>query len=293
MILLALMSLVWAFSFGLIKGRLVGLDSTAVAVVRLALAAVVFLPFWRPAKTNRPQALWLFLIGAIQFGLMYGLYLRAFALLKAHEVALFTIFTPIYVALLGAALEKGFTPRHLWAAALSVLGAGVVLWGGVGSPEFVGGFLLVQASNLCFAVGQLAYRRTRERMTGARDHEVFALLYLGGVVAMLLVSAVTTDWTTFRPTPSQWGVLAYLGVLASGVGFFLWNLGATQVNTGVLAAWNNAKVPLGVACSLVFFGERADPVRLVVSLGLLGAAIWLAGRPTKPATPVATAKTVG
>jgi hypothetical protein len=41
---------------------------------------------------------------------------------------------------------------------------------------------------------------------------------------------------------------------------------------------NNAKVPLAVACSLVFFGETADLPRLLLSLTLLGIAVWLADR---------------
>jgi hypothetical protein len=36
--ILVLVSLIWAFSPGLIKGRLIGLDPTAVGVIRLALA---------------------------------------------------------------------------------------------------------------------------------------------------------------------------------------------------------------------------------------------------------------
>ena len=37
---------------------------------------------------------------------MYVLYLRAYSYLQAYEIVLFTIFTPVYVALLDAALEK-------------------------------------------------------------------------------------------------------------------------------------------------------------------------------------------
>ena len=47
MLLLLLASLVWAFSFGLIKDQLAGLDPTAVAVLRLLCALLVFLPFLR------------------------------------------------------------------------------------------------------------------------------------------------------------------------------------------------------------------------------------------------------
>jgi drug/metabolite transporter (DMT)-like permease len=70
-------------------------------------------------------------------------------------------------------------------------------------------------------------------------------------------------------------------VLASGLGFFLWNVGATRVSAGTLAVMNNAKVPLAVTVALVFFGERTSLPWLAASLGLLGAAVWLAGRKTR------------
>ena len=44
MFLLILVSLIWAFSFGLIKRFLGGVDSTFVTAIRLALALLVFLP---------------------------------------------------------------------------------------------------------------------------------------------------------------------------------------------------------------------------------------------------------
>lgn len=282
MSLLLIVSLIWAFSFGLIKGRLAGLDPTAVAVLRLALAAVVFAPFLRLKAFPPRLGLAYAAIGAVQFGGMYALYLRAFAHLQAYEVALFTIFTPVYLALLDAAVERQFRARHFAAALLSVAGAGLVIWNAAPGSGLTAGFLLVQGSNLCFAAGQLAYKRLRAAVPVGRDRELFGLLYAGALVATALFSAYATDWTAFRPTPSQWGVLAYLGILASGLCFFWWNLGATRVNTGTLAAFNNAKVPLGVACSLLFFGESADLVRLSASLLLLGAAVWIAERRVPP-----------
>ncbi len=278
MSLLLIVSLIWAFSFGLIKGRLAGLDPTAVAVLRLALAAAVFIPFLRLKAFSPRLSLAYAAIGAVQFGAMYVLYLRAFAHLQAYEVALFTIFTPVYLALLDAAVGRRFQPRHLAAAFLSVVGAGLVIWNAAPGSDVTTGFLLVQGSNLCFAAGQLAYKRLRAANPAGRDRELFGLLYVGALLATGLFSVFTTDWPAFRPTETQWLVLAYLGVLASGLCFFWWNLGATRVNTGTLAAFNNAKVPLGVACSLLFFGESADLPRLIASLVILGAAIWIAER---------------
>ena len=276
MLLLLLASLVWAFSFGLIKGQLAGLDPTAVAVLRLLCALLVFLPFLRRRKLPGRAQLRLAAIGAVQFGLMYILYLHAFALLQAYEVALFTIFTPVYLALLDAALEHRWEVRHLLAAVLSLGGAGVLLWRtGVGSGA-VGGFILVQFSNLCFAAGQLAYKRERPKLKDVSDAEVFALPYAGALVATLVASLFTTDWPAFRLTLPQAGVIAYLGIVASGLCFFWWNLGATRVNTGTLAVFNNAKIPLGIAVSLLFFGESANLPRLLLSAALMFAAVAVA-----------------
>jgi drug/metabolite transporter (DMT)-like permease len=122
------------------------------------------------------------------------------------------------------------------------------------------------------------YRRLRLRQPGLRDHQVFALLYAGAFVVAASAMA-TRDVSIDLKTP-QLLTLLYLGLLASGGGFFLWNVGATRVSAGALAVMNNAKVPLGVAVALLLFGESASLPVLALSLLLLGAAVWLAERPS-------------
>jgi len=273
---LILTSLVWAFSYGLIKGQLTGIDSSAVAVMRLLCAAIVFLPFLK-LKLIPPRHSWrLAIIGAVQFGIMYVLYLRAYSYLQAYEVVLFTIFTPVYVALLDAALEKRCNWRHLSAAIMSFFGAGIILWKQEPSSDIAIGFILMQCSNLCFAAGQIAWRRERQRIPDLKEVHVFALLYIGAVIAALVASLFTTNWWQLQVSWSQFGVIFYLGVIASGLGFFWWNLGATRVNTGTLAVMNNAKIPVGIAVSILFFNESANVLRLILSGLLMFAAIALA-----------------
>ncbi len=280
-------SVVWAFSFGIIKHELPNLAPAAVGVVRLVLAAAVLLPAWRPRALPRTGALWLVAVGALQFGVMYVLYLRAFAYLQAYEIALATILTPVYVVLLDSAIDNRFRPRHVLAAVMAVLGAGVLVWRRASSEgdAIMVGFLLMQLSNLCFAAGQVAYRRTRPGLPpGMTDAAVFAWLYLGGIAVTAAVSSFGTDWGGFHPTDRQMLWLLVLGTVASGLGFYGWNLGATRVNAGTLAVFNNAKVPLGVAASLLCFGEKANLTRLGLSFALLGAAVWVAGR-ERPVPP--------
>lgn len=47
-------------------------------------------------------------------------------------------------------------------------------------------------------------------------------------------------------TTLQWGILVFLGVVASGIGYFMWNYGATQVDAGTLGIMNNMHVPAGL-----------------------------------------------
>ena len=116
----------------------------------------------------------------------------------------------------------------------------------------------------------------RAQNQGINDRQVFALLYAGAVAVTLPLAVAQNDFGSLALTPSQAWTLFYLGVIASGVCFFGWNLGATRVRAATLAAFNNAKVPLGVACSLLFFGESANLPRLLIGGALLVAAIALA-----------------
>ena len=72
MIYLALVSVIWAFSFGLIGSALSGVDSFLVATLRLGVASIIFLPFLRLKGIGSVDRFRLIIYGAIQFGLMYA-----------------------------------------------------------------------------------------------------------------------------------------------------------------------------------------------------------------------------
>jgi drug/metabolite transporter (DMT)-like permease len=272
MLQLLLASLLWAPSFGLIKARLAGVDPGFVAFVRLALSALLFLPLVRTRVRPRLAAE-LAAVGAVQHGLMYLFYLHAFRSLAGHEVALFTVFTPVYVTLLHDATSRRFHRLFLLAALLAVAGAAVIVFRGTRPPaEAFRGFLMVQGSNLCFAFGQVRYARIAEREGGFRDRDVFAWLYLGACVAAAALLPRALAGGVPRLDAAQWLTLIYLGLVPSGIGFFLWNAGARRARSGTLAALNNAKIPRGVRAAVVLFGERVAALPLVAGAVAIAAA---------------------
>ncbi len=277
MIYLLVVSIIWAFSFGLIKNQLAGLDANFIAAARLFVALLVFLPYLRIKGLSKKQVGQLFLVGAVEYGIMYIAYNYAFQYLKAYEVALFTIFTPIYVTLINDAIRRKMHWVSLLATLLTVVGTAIVRRGGVIQPNILTGFLVVQISNLGFAFGQVYYREVMKAVPAGKfdNLKVFGLLYLGGCVTAGLSAAIFTPWSGFTITLEQIIVLLYLGAIASGLSFFLWNVGARQVNTGTLAIFNDLKIPLAVIVSILFFGEQANWVNLLLGGGIAVGALFL------------------
>lgn len=277
MLYLFIVSLVWAFSFGLIKNQLAGLDANLVAAARLLVSLLIFLPFLRIRGLPRKQIGKLMLTGALQYGVMYVTYIYSFQYLKAYEVALFTIFTPLYVTLINDLFRRKLQWVSLTATVLAVAGTAVVKLGGAIGSEILTGFLIVQISNLGFAFGQVYYKEVMAQVPQDKfsNLQIFGLLYLGGFITAGLSAAVFTPWQSQVVTGNQLLVLLYLGAVASGVCFFLWNVGARQVNAGTLAIFNDLKIPLAVVVSLVFFGEQTNLFNLVVGGVIVFAALLL------------------
>jgi len=259
---LIIVSLIWAFSFGLIGNTLAGVPPAWQGMVRLAIASVIFLPFVRRVEFRLGAKL--FLIGMVQFGLMYLFYITAFRHLRSHEVALFTALTPVYVVMLNDIFRHSFSPMYWVAAALATIGSGILLWKHPVGVDALRGFWLVQASNICFAVGQLFYRSILAKSKPTTDARVFFWLYLGAVAALVPFAIGNAPEVALQPV--QWGALIYLGAVASGLSFFLWNFGARQTNTGTLAVMNNLKIPLAAIVSLTLFGEMVQWTTLLAGV---------------------------
>ncbi|MDI9402057.1 MAG: DMT family transporter [Limisphaerales bacterium] len=269
-------TILFSFSFGLIKQQVTTLPSDAVSFLRLALAALVFSPFLR--RVNVKKHFCALCIGAIQFGLMYILFIRAFHYLQGSEVALLTTTTPMWVALLFSYFSKSIRYQYFTCAALSMCGALLIVWNPAAINASLTGILLVQGANVCFALGQVFWKQ----YLGANSNAVMASAYLGAALIALPFALVTTDWSSFSPTPFQWAALLYLGCIPTALGFWLWNKGAVEVGPSALAVMNDLKIPMSVFLALILFQETvANPLRFSIGSILIITAIYLGRRVDK------------
>lgn len=275
--LLIISSAVWAVSFSLIKGNLQGVDPYFVSFIRLFLSFLVFIPFlsYKFLQNNRSKLLMLLGIGLVQYGVMYVSYIYAFKYLAAYEVALYTIFTPFFVILFSSLIERTLNFKFYLAAFMSIAGALAVVYAEKDYQPASIGFLLMQISNISFAVGQVLYKKYVD--SKEKDYSFFSILYLGGLLFTIpfFISGINSGAVDFNLTTKQVLTLLYLGLIPSGACFYLWNLGAKRTNYGILATMNNLKIPLGVIFAYLILSEEMDEIKIAIGLVMIAVSVFV------------------
>ncbi|TBR44291.1 DMT family transporter [Marinomonas agarivorans] len=278
--ILIAVTILWAFSFSLIGVYLAGqVDAWFSVLMRVALATLVFLPFLKLRQVSRDVALKLMACGAFQLGIMYGFYYQSFLYLSVPEVLLFTVMTPIYITLLNDLINRRVNMGFIISALLAVIGAVAIRYKGV-DDGFLQGLLMVQGANLCFAIGQVSYKRIMAAEVAKGNAElpqrtVFGWFFIGALCIVIPCYLLLGNPEKLPTTSLQWGVLVYLGIVASGLGYFAWNKGATLVNIGTLAVANNLLIPAGILVNVLFWNRDADILRLAIGGGIILLALWV------------------
>ncbi|EKM0373760.1 carboxylate/amino acid/amine transporter [Cronobacter turicensis] len=282
MALLIITTILWAFSFSLIGEYLAGhVDSTFSVLMRVGLAALVFLPFLRTRGQSLKTLALYMLVGALQLGVMYLFSFRAYLYLTVSEFLLFTVLTPLYITLIYDLLSRR---RLRWGYALSaglaVIGAAIIRYDKV-SEHFWTGLLLVQLANISFAIGMVGYKRLMETHP-MPQHNAFSWFYLGAFVVAVIAWFALGNPQKLPTTGLQWGILVWLGVVASGLGYFMWNYGATQVDAGTLGIMNNMHVPAGLLVNLAIWQQQPHWPSFIIGGAVIVASLWVHRRWVAP-----------
>lgn len=283
---LLVVTALWAFSFSLIGEYLAGqVDSDFAVLVRVLIAALVFLPFtlWRGLPRRMLAGFWL--AGALQFGITYLCLYRSFQVLTVPEVLLFTVLTPIYVTLLDDALARRFSPWALLAALVAV-GGGVIIRFDKLEGDYLLGFILLQIANATFAAGQVLCRRLLLHYQPTQPlHRFFGHFFLGALLLVLPSFLLFGNPDKLPQTTVQWGVLVWMGLFATALGLYWWVKGSTRVDAGTLAIMNELHVPAGLLVNLLIWNRDFDLPRLAAGAAVILLAMGLLrlGRRSAPA----------
>ena len=180
MIYLIIVSILWSFSFGIIKYSLSGVDSSYISFIRSLIALLFFSSISIYNIKKFTLDLKLILIGALQFGLMYIFYIQSYAYLPAYLIATFTITTPIFVGLASKYIARqSISKNGIYAISLVIIGSFLMRINFVNPLDYWFGFLLIQFANLFFASGQILFKEWKIENDGTDILHNFSQMFLG------------------------------------------------------------------------------------------------------------------
>ena len=255
MLYLTIVSILWSFSFGIIKFGLTGVDSIFISFFRSLIAFIFFssLTLYNIKKFSFDTKL--IIIGAIQFGLMYVFYIQSYQYLPAYLIATFTITTPIFVILFSQALMKeSFSKNGILSIILVLIGSLMMRFNLANPLDYWFGFILIQCANMFFASGQIMFKKWHTENSDKDIVHNFSQMFFGATIVTSLFYFQTMDVKNILSTTNLLSLI-FLGICSTGIGFLLWNIGATKVSNTRLAIMNNVVIPLAVLNSFFIFGE--------------------------------------
>lgn len=151
--------------------------------------------------------------------------------------------------------------------------------GGGTAPASIMGDILALMAGLSWGATTVVIRCSRLSGTSATR----TLLYqLAGAFAILMITALATGQTGFRPTPMAWASLLFQGVIVSFASFLVWFWMLRKYLASRLGTLSFMSPLFGVTFAIWLLDEPLDATFLIGSLLVLGGILLVTGTERKP-----------
>ena len=273
-------SVIWGSSFLFIKVAVEdGVSPATLVIVRTALGALVLAPLAlrRDALRGlRPRTGAVLALAVIDVALPFGLVAWGERSISSSLAGILVSTDPLFVALLAIAFDRSERVRGWRLAGLFVGFAGVVVLLGVdlaGSAEELLAAGAVLAASLAFAASALLYKR---RFVDAEPLGVVTATLAVG--ALLAAPGVLLSPPDDLPSAGAVGSLAVLGVLNTGVGFWLFYALIGLAGAGRASVITYVNPAVAVILGALLLDERVTPTTIAGFAIILLGSWFAAGR---------------
>ena len=253
-------TLLWSSSYVLIDVGLADIPALTFAGLRYGLAAVVLLPsFVRRGhhraiqRADRSEWALLLALGLLLYAVTQGAQFVALGHLRSATVSLVLTFTPVAVALGGAAVAVERPTARQWVG-LAMLLAGAALyfrpWAGPLGSVF--GLVVMTVGLFGNAAGSLVGRRVNGG--GHLSPVAVTTVSMGIGAAVLLAVGVVVQGLPALPLDA-WGIVAWLAVVNTAGAFTLWNRTLQTLSAVESSVVNNTMLAQVAVMGWLFLGE--------------------------------------
>jgi len=290
----ALVYVIWGSTYFAIRITLDSMTPSASAALRFMVAGPLLLALLRlsgqPVGIPGRELAQLAVIGILLLVGGNALVVWSEQYVASGLAALMVATTPLWIAILGAALPRGerLSPIGWAGVLLGLLGLGVLLWPklSAGTGTEARGAAALVAATFSWAVGSLYAKR---RTLTARPLVATAWEMTFAGLALFPVAVASGGFAHFAPGPAAWLALLYLVVCGSCVAFsaFVWLLHHVPAAKVMTYAYVNPVIAVLLGCA---FRDEPLTTAMLVGTPIIIAAVALVT--SAKVHSVATAPTV-
>lgn len=265
------MVIIWGSNYSIVKSAFTEVPPIAFNALRLIIASVVFagvIVYRRAAPSTKsdvfrassvPNLLLLALVGntAYQF-----LFIIALSKTSAANSSLIIGCTPIFVALMTAALGHERIPAQRWAGVL-LSGAGVYLVVGRGagmSRESLQGDLLMLAAVFCWSAATIIARPLVARESPITVTALSMIVGTLGYLPFAWRDVRAIDWSAV--SAGAWTAMIYSGLLALCVSYVIWYTAVQRFGNTRTAIYSNMVPVAGLLVAWLGYSEHIGFMKL-------------------------------
>lgn len=265
---IALLALIWGWSFLLIKVGVGGFTPTAVASGRIMLGAIVMLGVVHARGLRMPRSLTIWrhflVMGALASFLPFSLLAFGEERITSALTSVLNAATPLFAAM-AAALFLGERLKPTQTLGLAVGLAGVGVASGVGGAD-VGGSTLLGAGAAVGAAACYGYTfvYARRNLLGLPPLVAAAGQLACGAIVSAPPAVITSMQSRFEPEPHRLAALAILGVVGTGLAYVLYYGAIAEVGPTKASVVTYLVPVVAVTVGVVFLDE---PFRLRILAG--------------------------
>ncbi|MEW6244832.1 MAG: EamA family transporter [Bacillota bacterium] len=272
---------IWGSTFVVTKAAYAEVGPITLAALRFALATLLLLPpAIRQGGFRSTTVLPLALLGLSGVTAFFTLQNLGVYFTSATAAGLILGSIPAFTLVCSAVfLKERITLLRGVGVATSMLGVSVIVLAGEAGGDAsnpVLGNLLVLGGALSWALYTVLGKATVERLP---RHAVAAGSVTFGFVFLVPLALLETRLLGYRTiTPSGWLAVAYLGIAASGLAFWLWNMGIRSVSASEAGTFTNLSPVVSVITATALLGETPGVSHIAGGLMVI-LGVYLAGLP--------------
>jgi drug/metabolite transporter (DMT)-like permease len=283
MLLLLLTMAVWGSTFVVTKGLIDLWPPFTLALVRVGIGTLVLMPLAIARHQRGSHLPWgtIWCMGALGVTLYYLTFNLSMVYVSASQGALVQASIPAMTALVAVVWLRERASAMRWLGIALSIGGVLIVFSGNGSEPGQSPLLgnsLMFASVVCWAL----YTALAKRAASFEPLVITVCVMGTGTLLLLPFSAYEIMQAGLEPLPPKgWLGVLYLGTVASGLAYALYNASLRHLDASAVGVYTNLIPVVGVLTGIVFLGEPMS-MRAIVGGAIVMLGVWITSRSERP-----------